>query len=91
MSKDIFISYSRGDQEFVTRLASDVDAQVAVGTLRVQGADTQCQEIGFGDCSGQIIRSALGDFIGTVILVLLVFMLFVIAAWLAVTSAALRL
>ena len=29
MSKDIFISYSRRDQEFVTRLASDLNAQVA--------------------------------------------------------------
>jgi hypothetical protein len=28
MSKDIFISYSRRDQEFVTHLASDLDAQV---------------------------------------------------------------
>lgn len=29
MPNDIFISYSRRDQEFVTRLASDLDAQVA--------------------------------------------------------------
>jgi len=29
MSKDIFISYSRRDQEFVTRLASDLNTQVA--------------------------------------------------------------
>lgn len=29
MSNDIFISYSRRDQEFVTRLASDLDTQVA--------------------------------------------------------------
>ena len=29
MTKDIFISYSRRDQEFVTRLASDLDSQVA--------------------------------------------------------------
>ena len=29
MSTDIFISYSRRDQEFVTRLATDLDAQVA--------------------------------------------------------------
>ena len=29
MFKDIFISYSRRDQEFVTRLASDLNAQVA--------------------------------------------------------------
>ena len=29
MSKEIFISYSRRDQEFVTRLASDLDPQVA--------------------------------------------------------------
>jgi len=29
MNKDIFISYSRRDQEFVTRLAADLDRQVA--------------------------------------------------------------
>src|SRR6266508_1162586 len=29
MSKDIFISYSRRDQEFVSRLASDLNAHVA--------------------------------------------------------------
>ncbi len=29
MTKDIFISYSQRDQEFVTRLASDLDTQVA--------------------------------------------------------------
>ena len=29
MEKDIFISYSRRDQEFVTRLAADLDTQVA--------------------------------------------------------------
>lgn len=29
MSKDIFISYSRPDQEFVTRLAGVLNAQVA--------------------------------------------------------------
>jgi hypothetical protein len=29
MSNDIFVSYSRRDQEFVTRLASDLDAHVA--------------------------------------------------------------
>ena len=28
MSDDIFISYSRKDQEFVTRLASDLNAKV---------------------------------------------------------------
>jgi hypothetical protein len=30
MSKDIFISYARRDQEFVTRLASDLNAEVFV-------------------------------------------------------------
>ena len=29
MNKDIFISYSRRDQEFVARLAADLDRQVA--------------------------------------------------------------
>jgi hypothetical protein len=29
VSQDIFISYSRRDQEFVTRLASELNAQVA--------------------------------------------------------------
>jgi hypothetical protein len=54
---------------------------VAVGTLSVQGADPQCEGLGFGDCLGQIIGSALGEFIATVILVLLVFLLFLLAAW----------
>lgn len=37
MQKDIFISYSRRDQEFVTRLANDLDSQVA-GTWFDQSA-----------------------------------------------------
>ena len=54
---------------------------VGVGTISAQGADPQCEGIGFGDCLGQIVGSALGEFIGTVILVLLVFLLFMFAAW----------
>jgi hypothetical protein len=56
-------------------------ALLALGSLGVKVADPQCEGIGFGDCLGKIIGSALGEFIGTVILVLLVFLLFVIAAW----------
>ena len=54
---------------------------VGLGALGVQSADTQCEGVGLGDCLGQIIGSAFGEFIATVILVLLVFLLFVIAAW----------
>ena len=54
---------------------------VALGTLGVQSADPQCEGVGFGDCLGQIIGSALGELIGLFILVGLVFLLFVLAAW----------
>jgi hypothetical protein len=54
---------------------------LAVGALSVQVADPQCEGVGFGDCLGQIMGSAIGEAIGTFILVLLVFVLFVIAAW----------
>ena len=54
---------------------------VALGTLGVQGTDPQCEGAGFGDCLGQIIGSALGEFIATVFLILLVFSLFLLAAW----------
>ena len=54
---------------------------VALGTLGVQGTDPQCEGVGFGDCLGQIIGSTLGEFIATVFLILLVFSLFLLAAW----------
>ena len=54
---------------------------LAVGALSVQVADPQCQGIGIGDCLGQVMGSAIGEAIGTFILVLLVFLFFVIAAW----------
>jgi hypothetical protein len=54
---------------------------MAVGALSIPAAEPNCSGIGFGDCLGQIIGSAIGEFIGLVILVLLVFLLFVIAAW----------
>jgi hypothetical protein len=54
---------------------------LAVGALGVQGADPQCEGVGFGECLGQIVGSALGETIGLVILIALVFILFVSAAW----------
>ncbi|HEU0295794.1 MAG TPA: hypothetical protein VFR47_23855 [Anaerolineales bacterium] len=38
MPKDIFISYSRRDQEFVTRLASDLDARIALASAVIIGS-----------------------------------------------------
>lgn len=54
---------------------------IAFGALGVESADTDCSGIGLGDCLGQILGSAIGEAIGLVILILLVFLVFVIAAW----------
>lgn len=54
---------------------------VAVGAISVQSADPDCSGIGFSDCLGQIVGAAVGEAIGLIILILLVFTLFVMAAW----------
>ena len=54
---------------------------IAAGALNAQSANTDCVGMGVGDCLGQIIGSALGEAIALVILILLVFLLFVVAAW----------
>lgn len=54
---------------------------LALGAISAPEAETDCSGVGFGDCMGQIIGSALGQAIGLIILILLVFFLFVIAAW----------
>ena len=60
MSKEIFISYSRRDQEFVTRLASDLDAQVAgvwFDQSAIQPGENWHDEImeGIRDCKAFIL------------------------------------
>ncbi|RPJ23391.1 MAG: toll/interleukin-1 receptor domain-containing protein [Chloroflexi bacterium] len=52
---------------------------LAVGAISVQSAELDCS--GFGECLGQAFGNALGEFIGVVILTLLIFLFFVIAAW----------
>lgn len=54
---------------------------IALGALGVESTDPDCSGIGLGDCLGQILGSAIGETIGLVILILLVFLVFVIAAW----------
>jgi hypothetical protein len=54
---------------------------IAIGAISVQGIEPNCGGIGFGDCMGQIIGSALGEAIGLIILTMFVFLLFVIVAW----------
>lgn len=54
---------------------------VALGAITVQSTDTNCAGPGFGECLGQVFVSALSEFIGLVILTLLVFLLFVVIAW----------
>jgi hypothetical protein len=54
---------------------------IAIGALGASGTDPDCSGMGFGDCIGQILGSAIGQFIGLVIVVLLVFLLFMVAAW----------
>jgi hypothetical protein len=60
MPKDIFISYSRRDQEFVSRLASDLDAQVAgvwFDQASIQAGQKWHDEImeGIRDCKAFIL------------------------------------
>lgn len=54
---------------------------IAFGALGVESADPDCSGVGLGDCLGQVLGSAIGEAIGLVILILLVFLVFVIAAW----------
>src|SRR5512138_2927433 len=60
MSRDIFISYSRRDQEFVTRLASDLNAHVAgvwFDQSSIQAGEKWHDEImeGIRDCKAFIL------------------------------------
>jgi hypothetical protein len=55
---------------------------IAVGALSAHGLSTpDCSSIGFRDCVGQIIGSAVAGFVITIILILGAFTLLVIAAW----------
>lgn len=53
---------------------------VAAGALTVQGAEPDCSA-SLSECAGQIIGSAIGQAIGLLILMALVFIVFVLAAW----------
>lgn len=60
MTEEIFISYSRRDQEFVTRLASDLNAQVAgvwFDQSSIQAGEKWHDEImeGIRDCKAFIL------------------------------------
>lgn len=60
MSTDIFISYSRRDQEFVTRLATDLDAHVAgvwFDQSAIQAGENWHDEIleGIGECKAFVL------------------------------------
>jgi hypothetical protein len=54
---------------------------IALGAISVPSANTDCSGIDFGDCMGRVFGSALGEAIGIIVLTLLIFLFFVIAAW----------
>ena len=53
---------------------------LSIGAISVQSIEPDCSG-GFGECVGQVIGSAIGEAIGLFVIILLVFALFVIAAW----------
>ena len=53
---------------------------ISLGAFSLQGTDVTCTA-GLGDCIGQLIGSAIGELLVLFLLVGLVFLLFVIAAW----------
>jgi hypothetical protein len=53
---------------------------LTIGALSAQTVEPDCNS-GFGDCVGQIIGSAIGEAIGLFLITMLVFILFVTAAW----------
>jgi hypothetical protein len=54
---------------------------LATGAIAIQSTAPDCTGVGFNDCVGQIFGAALGNAIGLVIVIALVFLLFVTAAW----------
>ncbi len=54
---------------------------IGLGALSVQGSEADCSGLGFGDCMGRVIAASLGEAIGMVVLLLVIFILFVISAW----------
>ena len=54
---------------------------LATGAIAIQTATPDCAGLGFNECAGQMFGAALGNAIGLVIVIALVFLLFVTAAW----------
>ncbi|MFT3893866.1 MAG: toll/interleukin-1 receptor domain-containing protein [Anaerolineales bacterium] len=54
---------------------------IALGMLTVQSSDLNCEGLSFGECIGAGFGNALGEAIGTIFLILFVFLLFVTIAW----------
>jgi hypothetical protein len=54
---------------------------VAVGTIGVQSAEPNCDDLNFGECFGAIFGTAIGEALALVFLVLIVFMLLVGIVW----------
>jgi hypothetical protein len=52
-----------------------------LSTLGFEGAEANCDGVGFGDCVGSIIGTALGNAFALAILLVFVFLVFAFIAW----------
>lgn len=58
-----------------------VSLMLATGAIAIQSASPDCSGLNFNECVGQIFGAAIGNAIGLILVIGLVFLVFVVAAW----------
>jgi hypothetical protein len=58
-----------------------VSLMLAMGAIAIQSASPDCSGLNFNECVGQIFGAAIGNAIGLILVIGLVFLVFVVTAW----------